>query len=135
MRWQPDRRAEPTPWPVPPLLTALGRGLAMCCPACGHAKLFRGYLKVVPVCSVCGAPLGRARADDAPPYFTIVIVGHIVIAGMWSVERAYSPPLWVHAAIWVPLTIVLALLLLRPVKGATVGLMLSLRMLKTRGED
>ena len=30
---------------------------------------------MVPECQNCGAPLGLARADDAPPYFTILIVG------------------------------------------------------------
>jgi len=106
----------------------------MRCPACGKTKLFSGYLKVNPVCSNCGAPLGLARADDAPPYFTIFIVGHFIVGAMWSVERAYQPPLWVHAAIWLPLTLALTLLLLRPIKGATVGLMLKLGMLKS-GDD
>jgi uncharacterized protein (DUF983 family) len=122
-------------WPVPPLATTLGRGLRMVCPACGDTPLFRGYLKVEPVCANCGAPLGLARADDAPPYFTIVIVGHVIVAGMWSVERAYQPPLWVHAAIWLPLTVGLSLALLRPIKGATVGLMLKLGMLKSSADE
>jgi uncharacterized protein (DUF983 family) len=133
--WQPARAKPPLPWPLPPLATALGRGLRMACPVCGRTKLFAGYLTVTPVCANCGTPLGRARADDAPPYFTIAIVGHIVIPGMWTVERAYQPPLWVHAAIWLPLTIVLTLLLLRPIKGATVGLMLKLGMVKASSEE
>ena len=120
---------------MPPLGTALARGLHMRCPACGETPLFRGYLTVTPVCGNCGAPLGRARADDAPPYFTIAIVGHFIIAAMWFVERTYAPPLWLHAAIWVPLTLVLTLALLRPIKGATVGLMLSLGMLKSGSEE
>jgi uncharacterized protein (DUF983 family) len=107
----------------------------MRCPACGQTRLFRGYLKVEPVCANCGAPLGLARADDAPPYFTIVIVGHVIVAGMWSLERAYEPPLWVHAVIWLPLTLALSLLLLRPIKGATVGLMLRLGMLKSSADE
>lgn len=134
-RWISGRAATATPWPVPPLSVALGRGLAMHCPACGVTKLFRGYLKVTPVCANCGAPLGLARADDAPPYFTIVVVGHIIIPAMWSVERAYAPPLWLHAAIWLPLTLGLTLALLRPIKGATVGLMLKLGMLKSDDEE
>ncbi len=129
-RWRPDRLATLPAWPLPPLPTALGRGLLGRCPGCGKTHLFNGYLKVVPECTNCGAPLGLARADDAPPYFTIVIVGHIVIGGMLAVEKAYRPPLWVHAAIWLPLTVVLSLLLLQPIKGATVGLMLKLGMLK-----
>ncbi len=130
-RWQPDRTPPPPHWQVPPLLTALGRGFVCHCPACGKTQLFQGYLRVVPECTNCGAPLGLARADDAPPYFTIFVVGHIVVPGMYMVERAYTPPLWVHAAIWLPLTVILSLLLLRPIKGATVGLMLRLGLMKS----
>jgi uncharacterized protein (DUF983 family) len=115
---------------VPPLPIAVGRGLRGLCPACGQSRLFTRYLKVSPECPVCHAPLGLARADDAPPYFTIVAVGHIVVPSMLILERTVAPPLWVHAALWVPLTIVLALGFLQPIKGATVGLMLRLGMLK-----
>jgi uncharacterized protein (DUF983 family) len=97
--------------------------------------MFWRYLKVVPECPVCHAPLGLARADDAPPYFTIVVVGHIVVLGMLILEKAASPPLWVHAALWVPLTIILAVGLLQPIKGATVGLMLRLDMLKSNPDE
>ncbi len=132
--WQPNRVVKLPPWPLPPLGVALGRGLMGRCPACGQTKLFRGYLRVVDTCSNCGAPLGSARADDAPPYFTIFAVGHIIIPGMFMVERAYRPPLWVHAAIWLPLTVILSLAFLRPIKGATVGLMLKLGLMKSPEE-
>ncbi len=134
-RWQPDRTTGTPSWPLPSLPVALGRGLLCRCPGCGQTKLFNGYLRVVPECANCGAPVGLARADDAPPYFTIAIVGHIVIGGMLFLEKAYSPPLWVHAAIWLPLTLVMSLVLLRPIKGATVGLMLKLGMLKQDIDD
>ena len=113
----------------PPLLLALKRGLAGLCPVCGQAALFQGYLRVRSACPHCAAPLGRVRADDAPPYFTILVVGHIVVPGMLLLERAASPPLWAQTAIWVPLTLVLTLALLRPIKGATVGVMLALGVL------
>ena len=119
---------------MPKLAVALARGLAGRCPACGRAHLFNGYLRVVPECHSCAAPLGLVRADDAPPYFTILVVGHIIIPGMIVLEKSEAPPLWVAAAIWLPLTLILALTLLRPIKGATVGLMLKLGMLKT-GQD
>jgi len=120
---------------LPPLSTMLKRGLRGRCPVCGKGRIFNGYLRVVDRCAECGVALGRVRADDAPPYFTIVIVGHVVIGGMLFVEKAYSPPLWVHAAIWLPLTVVMSLVLLRPIKGATVGLMLKLGMLKQDIDD
>jgi uncharacterized protein (DUF983 family) len=84
-------------------------------------------------CSACGAPVGRVRADDAPPYFTIFLVGHIVVPLMLLLERGSAPDLWVMAAIFLPLTLALCLILLRPVKGATLGLMLALGM--TGGEQ
>jgi uncharacterized protein (DUF983 family) len=113
---------------------ALLRGLRGLCPNCGRGPIFQGFLRVNAVCAVCAAPLGRLRADDAPPYFVILLVGHIVIPSMLIVERLYQPPLWVHTAIWVPLTLILAIGLLRPIKGATVGLMLKLGMQKSDAE-
>ncbi len=128
-RWQPDRTPPPPPWPVPPAITALARGARNRCPACGRTRLFRGFLRVEAACPSCGAPLGEFRADDAPPYFTILIVGHVVVPPMFLMDRA-GASLWLEAAIFLPATALLALALLRPVKGATVGLMLKLNILK-----
>ncbi len=131
IHWQPDRTIKLPPWPVPSLGTAIGRGLLGRCPACGKSHLFNGFLRVVPECSSCEAPLGLARADDAPPYFTILLVGHIVVPSMLVAQKFGDPPSWVLAAIFLPLTLFLALGLLRPIKGGTVGLMLNLNMLKS----
>jgi uncharacterized protein (DUF983 family) len=112
------------------LATALWRGARGLCPACGQTHAFAGYLKVVPECLHCGAPLGKVRADDAPPYFTIFIVGHILVGVLYEVETTWKPALWVLAAIFLPLALVMTLGLLRPIKGVTVGLMLKLGMVK-----
>ena len=90
--------------------------------------MYRRYLKVSDECPSCGEELHHHRADDAPPYFTIVIVGHVVVSLLLAVEIAYRPPLWLHAAIWLPLTVLLALMLLPPIKGALVGLQWALLM-------
>jgi uncharacterized protein (DUF983 family) len=134
VRWQPKRETTPAGWPMPPLGTALGRGLLCRCPSCGRTRIFNGYLTVVGACSNCGAPLGAARADDAPPYFTILIVGHIVIPLMLFTQRDYDPSTLTLTLVFVPLTIALVLGLLRPIKGATVGLMLRLNMMKPDSE-
>lgn len=130
-RWQPDRSPALPPWNLPPLGTAIGRGFLNRCPACGKSHVFNGFLRVVPECRNCGAPLGLARADDAPPYFTILLVGHIVVPLLLIMQRTSNPPGWVLSAIFLPLTVILAVGLLRPIKGGTVGLMLRLNMLKT----
>jgi uncharacterized protein (DUF983 family) len=90
--------------------------------------MFRRYLKVADTCPHCGEALHHHRADDAPPYFTIVIVGHIVVSLVLAVEMAYRPALWVHAALWLPLTVILTLLILPSVKGALVALQWALLM-------
>ncbi len=134
IRWQPDRSPEQPPWPVPPLMVAMARGARGLCPACGQTHAFIGYLRVVPECVLCGAPLGEVRADDAPPYFTVFIVAHVVVAAMFAVYQAYDPPFWVQAAIWLPFTVVMSMVLLRPIKGATLGLMLKLGLMKSAEE-
>ena len=93
------------------------------CPVCGEGHVFDGYLTVTPRCEACGVPLGRVRADDAPPYFTIFAVGHIVIPLLMWVERAYEPSMFTLSAIFLPMTLILSLLFIRPIKGATVGMM------------
>ena len=108
------------------MLTGLTRGFQRKCPNCGQGHLFKGYLKVRPNCDVCGHDNGQYRADDAPPYFTIFVTGHIVVPLMLWLERAETPPLWVHSAIFLPLTVILAMAMIRPIKGATIGGMLKL---------
>ncbi len=100
---------------------AMVRGFRGRCPNCGEGRLFRAYLKVVDRCAACGTELFHQRADDAPPYFVTLITGHVVVPGALAVEVAFAPPLWMHALIWGPLTIAMALGLLQPVKGAIVG--------------
>lgn len=124
MEWQPaSRRAPAAPWPSPPLGTALARGVKNRCPVCGEGRLFAGFLRVVDRCRACDAPLGRIRADDAPPYFTIFLVGHVVVPLSIWVERALEPDLWVMTSGFAALSGLLAVGLIRPLKGATVGLM------------
>jgi uncharacterized protein (DUF983 family) len=107
--------------PDRPLGQAMGRGFRCRCPKCGEGRLYRAYLKVVDRCAVCGEELFHQRADDAPPYFVMLITGHIVVPLALLVETLYSPPYWLHAMLWTPLTIALVLGLLQPVKGAIVG--------------
>ena len=111
-----------------PVLQSMLRGAMHKCPACGSGPLYWKFLKVADACPKCGEELHHHRADDAPPYFTIVIVGHIVVGLVLAVEMAYRPPLWVHAALWLPLTVILALVLLPSIKGALIGLQWALRM-------
>lgn len=107
---------------------ALVRGARGRCPACGGGRLFSSYLKVAPYCPACGEALYHQRADDAPPYAVIFVVGHIVVPLMVIVEEVFRPEIWVHLALWLPLTLILSLALLPPLKGMLVALQWALRM-------
>lgn len=112
-----------------PVARSIGRGLLMRCPQCGEGKLFARFLKSVDQCAVCGEAFeAHHRADDLPPYLTIFIVGHLIVALFLGVERATELSLLTHFLIWVPLTLVLSLALMQPLKGATIGLQWAMRM-------
>jgi uncharacterized protein (DUF983 family) len=108
--------------------TSIRRGFRGRCPRCGEGKLFRAFLKVDNNCSVCDLDFTPHRADDLPAYLVIVIVGHIVVPTALLIETDYSPPVWLQLSIYLPLTLILSLALLQPVKGAVVGMQWALRM-------
>jgi uncharacterized protein (DUF983 family) len=107
---------------------AMWRGARGRCPSCGEGRLFGRYLKVADECPHCREALHHQRADDAPPYFTIVVAGHVIVPLLLASEVAFKPALWVHMLIWMPATIVLCLALLPIIKGAIVGLQWALYM-------
>jgi uncharacterized protein (DUF983 family) len=102
-------------------LGSLMRGFRRRCPRCGEGRMFSGYLTVPEACASCGLAFEPLRADDAPAYFTIFIVGHVIVAGLLVLEKADHPALWIQTAIWIPLAIVLTLGLLPCIKGAVMG--------------
>ena len=126
------RRSGPDEPPQPSFGAALARGLRRRCPNCGRGRLFRAYLKPVEACADCREALGHIRADDAPPYFTIVVVGHVVVGLALLAEMTLRPPMWAHMTAWPALTLGLTFLLLPPIKGAIIGLMWRLKL---RGDE
>ena len=115
-------RSFPTPRRDRPLGEAIRRGLIGRCPACGRGRLFRSYLKVVNSCRICGEDLSHHRADDAPAYLTMLIVGHLVGGGvLFSEERWPDSSLVLVTLFWLTATVVTSLLILPRAKGAIVG--------------
>ena len=112
-----------------PVGRAMRRGALCRCPACGEGRLYRAYLKVVDNCARCGEDLRHQRADDAPAYFTIFIVGHFIIAGVLATEFvAPNSPFWVPALFWSALALAWSLWMLPRIKGALIGLQWANRM-------
>lgn len=98
----------------------LRRGLRLRCPECGEGRLFGGFLKVRG-CEACGSDNTIYPSDDAPPYLTLMLVGHFVVPFVFWADRAWMPALWVQMAIWLPLITVATLVMLPYMKGAVVG--------------
>jgi uncharacterized protein (DUF983 family) len=61
--------------------------------------------------------LSFADTADGPAVFVMFIVGFTVVGAALAVEILFQPPYWLHLALWLPLTLLLALGLLRPLKG------------------
>jgi len=75
-----------------------------------------------PRCEHCGLDFNFADAGDGPAVFVILIGGFVVVFAAMVVEFVYQPPYWVHAALWIPLVLLLTLGPLRPIKGLLIAL-------------
>ena len=100
----------------------IARGLRGRCPRCGEGHLFQGFLSLRSRCEHCGLDFNFADAGDGPAVFVILIGGFVVVFAAMVVEFAYQPPYWVHAALWIPLILLLTLGPLRPIKGLLIAL-------------
>lgn len=118
----------PEPSTVRNLWRAIGRGAMLRCPNCGKGHMFRAYLKVADHCDVCSEDLSQHRADDMPPYLSILIVGHLIVGLMLHMEMSYAIAPWVYVVTMVPAALILPLVLLPSIKGAVVGLQWANRM-------
>jgi len=101
----------------PSTLTAIFRGALGRCPRCGQGRLLHSYLKIVNSCFVCGEPYGHYRTDDAAPWLTILITGHISVPFILICESNFQPPLALAFAVYLPLIVGLTFLLLPRCKG------------------
>lgn len=107
------------PGSEPPPIAAGVKGR---CPRCGEGRMFDGFLAVRKTCEVCGLDYDFADAADGPAVFVMFLVGFLVVGLALWVEFAYVPPIWVHVALWFPLTAFLSLATIRPLKGIMIAL-------------
>jgi len=97
-------------------------GLACRCPRCGRGPLYEGYLKLRQACPACGLDYGPADSGDGPAVLIILVLGAVVVALALIVEAKFSPPYWVHMAIWPVVILGGAVALLRPLKAVMIAL-------------
>ena len=117
------RRANPVrrrPW-----LPAMVRGARGACPACGEGRLFVRGLRVADACGRCGEELYHHRADRKGVALAAFVALQLVLLAVAALQPfGVRPPVWAWAAPW----LLAFFLLLRPVKGAVVGLQWALRL-------
>lgn len=75
------------------------------CPRCGGKTLFAGVIRFADRCRICGLDYSRFNVGDGPAGFLTLIIGAVMVALAIWLDVAVSPPFWVHALIWIPLTI------------------------------
>ncbi len=97
-------------------------GLKCRCPRCGEGALYSGFLTTRPHCQSCGLDYNFADAGDGPAVFVILFIGFLIVGLALYVEFTFEPPYWVHALLWLPLTLITALTLLRPLKATLIAL-------------
>ncbi|MCA0401196.1 MAG: DUF983 domain-containing protein [Proteobacteria bacterium] len=107
---------------------AMKRGARCRCPNCGEGRMFRSFLKATPACETCGEDLSRHRADDMPPYVTIMIVGHVVVPLMLLIETVALWSMGAQMALWSGVTLAMTFAIMQPVKGALIAYQWALRM-------
>src|SRR5580704_9104614 len=94
---------------VATLSGSIAAGLACACPRCGKGKLVQGFLTLRPRCDVCGLDYGFADAGDGPAVFIMFLAGAIVVGSALLTEVLFKPPYWVHAALGLPLIVLVTL--------------------------
>jgi len=87
------------------------------CPRCGQGKLFDGLLGIRPACRVCGLDFDGVDTGDGFAVPILIVLGAIVVGAAFWVDFRFTPPIWVHALIWPPVTGVLVVLMTRYIKS------------------
>jgi len=101
--------------------TALRRGAVGRCPNCGVGRLFNGYLTLHHSCGNCGQDF-RAHAPAAGPAFmTIALLGLVTGPLVWTVAAILTPDRLVLMLVGLVMLPILAVVLLRVIKGAMLG--------------
>lgn len=113
--------------PKKTLSHSIRRGFLGRCPRCGKGRLLHHYLKVVANCAICAEPFDHYAADDAPPYLTLFIVGHVVIPVMLSIDRAWDWSTGSLIGAGCVFATVLTGLLLPAIKGMVIGILWSIQ--------
>lgn len=97
-------------------------GFAGKCPRCGRGALFDGFIKIKDTCPSCGLDFRIADSGDGPAVFVIFITGFVGVLFAFILQFVFQVPAFFVLLSAVVLTIVLTLMLLRPMKATLFAL-------------
>ena len=108
------------------IIKSISRGFKKYCPKCGHKDIYSSYIKFFPKCKKCNLNFSKYRTDDGPAYITIFLVGHIIVPLILLTEGSKNPPpIAFQYIFWPILSISLCLWFLPRIKGAFLGIQIS----------
>lgn len=100
---------------------ALRRGGAGRCPNCGNGPLFDGFLTLRKTCSHCGLNIQRHGPAAGPAFLSIAVAGALLVPLMGLTLAIFGPDPVMLLLTGLAILPLLAVLLLRVIKGAMVG--------------
>lgn len=105
-----------------PKVSALRAGLGGRCPRCGQGPLFRAVLNLREACERCGLSYRFIDTGDGPAVFGIFILGFLGLGGVLIATLRYDVPQWIALPAAIVILPIVALGLLRVLKGTLIAL-------------
>lgn len=92
------------------------------CPQCDAKSMFAGPVAFSEKCDSCGLDYSSFNVGDGPAALLTMVIGAVIIVLAFLLDIAVRPPFWIHAVIWIPVTIAMVVVCLRAAKGALLTL-------------
>ena len=103
-------------------VSTVAASLTAGCPRCGKGRLFKNVIETRSKCDACGLDYKFIDTGDGPAIFVIFILGFLALGGALVMHLAYGVPQWITYLFWGIATPLIALALLRLLKGTLIAL-------------
>lgn len=105
-----------------PQLDPFSTGLKSACPRCGQGQLFSGYMKLKPKCTACGLDYSFVDTGEGPAVLVMLVVGFVILGSALWLDSQFALAIWLQILIWLPVSVLLSLFLLRKMKAVMIAL-------------
>ena len=99
-------------------------GLKGKCPKCFEGDIYPSLISFTlkDRCECCGLDFSKNDNADGPAVFVMGVLCFVVVPAALALDMTIQPPIWVHAILWSFVTLVLAILGLKPMTGYVMSL-------------